>query len=188
MDRMETIERQVRHYADARQTLSGAVARLQVDMGKVKDRHLPRVREAAKALAGAQSTLETLVEQNPELFDRPKTREAHGVRFGFRKQKGKITVASEKNTIALIRRKLPGLVKTLIKVTEKPVKAAPTGCDRLTRGSCSTRRAAAHRRWCDTSAVWGPNGLSTCPAIPVRWRATQVCSSTNSVTRWRRRV
>lgn len=56
--------------------------------------------------AAALAELRAAIEENPEVFEKPKTRIIEGVKVGYRKQPGKIEVADTARTIRLIRQKL----------------------------------------------------------------------------------
>jgi hypothetical protein len=82
------------------------------------------IRGRAESCALMKSTLLALVRDHPELFDRPRTRVVEGIRIGFRKAKGRLEIADEARSIALIRRHLAEISETLVKVKESLVKAA----------------------------------------------------------------
>ena len=121
---MSTIETQAWAYAEARRDLKDKVAAMEAEIAEVRGRHVPAIKDAAAHEAFVKGGLESAVKAGRDLFERPKTRELHGIRVGFRKLVGKLTIADEARTVAAIRRLMPDQVKTLIKVTEKPVRAA----------------------------------------------------------------
>ena len=72
----------------------------------------------------AREELEAAIEAAPALFEKPRTRAADGVKFGLRKQAGKIEFADEAKVIAAIRNKFPARVGALVRTKETVDKTA----------------------------------------------------------------
>jgi hypothetical protein len=79
----------------------------------------PELRTALHSENAMREELVAAVEQHPNAFERPRTRQAHGVKFGWQKGKDKIEVPDEPKTIRLIRERLPEeQAELLIKIKE----------------------------------------------------------------------
>jgi hypothetical protein len=129
MTTMNEIELQARKFADAHERLSVLVDELNAGLERHKRALLPRIKRALASAAEQQTTLKALVTEAPELFIKPRTAVAHGIKFGYRKAAGKVEFEDADQVVALIKRKLPELADVLIITTEKPSK---TGLEQLT--------------------------------------------------------
>ena len=79
--------------------------------------------QAAAALAGERRDgLLALVREHPELYQRPRTQVVAGVKFGWRKRPGRVSLG--KAALALVKSKLPHRADALIRVTEQIDKQA----------------------------------------------------------------
>lgn len=121
---MDTIERATKDYADARAELRGRMESLQQDIDAIKRRRMQGLRNSLVKLTAAGDGLRNLLEDHPELFERPKTRTFHGIRVGWMKQKGKIEFDEPDQVVALIRKQFPDQADALITVKETPTKKA----------------------------------------------------------------
>jgi hypothetical protein len=126
------IETAARKYADARRDLGERLHALDEDVAAAKKRHLKAVRSLAEAAAEEKGRLSDLVAGAPELFDKPRTRLLHGVKFGFVKARGKLEWADPAQVIRLIRKFIPDQAEALIKVSETPLKTAIARLDGAT--------------------------------------------------------
>lgn len=82
--------------------------------------HLPGLRAATAAERDARATLLQAVSDAPALFARPRTRNAHGIKYGWALGKASIAIDDEARTIKLIRSNVPEEQQILlIRVTEK---------------------------------------------------------------------
>lgn len=124
MTDMTQIEKLTRHYADRRGALAAEVQEVEDQVEKIKRRHLPRIKQLVNRTAEAHDRLAAAIEESPELFEKRRTLVIAGVRVGFTKGKGKIEWDSEDRVVERIHRHFPDRVEDLIKVTEKPVRAA----------------------------------------------------------------
>lgn len=68
---------------------------------------LPALRAAAAAERDGRETLLSAVTDSPDLFARPRTRNAHGIKYGWQTGKASIDIPDEARTLKLIRTKLP---------------------------------------------------------------------------------
>lgn len=107
MSSMKHIEQLAAQYADARAHLVDRAGALQRQRDAIDNDHLPGIRAAHAQLGEAQIALRDAIEAAPELFDKPKTRVLHGVKFGYQVFKGRVEFADEQATIARIRKLLP---------------------------------------------------------------------------------
>ena len=89
------------------------------------------LRTRAAAVRHARQNLHEAVDRHRSLFDKPRTRAHDGVKFGLRKQPGRLVIADPDRTLALIREQLPEKAGELIK-TKETVPAA--GLKDLTLG------------------------------------------------------
>lgn len=124
MTTLVEIEEAAAGYAQAVRELQVLVAALDADMAALKRRHLPLIKSRAAAAAAAKAALLAQVGAGEPLFGRPRTRILHGVRVGWKKSKGRLEWADAAQVIRLIRRHMAGQVKTLVKISEVPVRAA----------------------------------------------------------------
>lgn len=104
---IDVIEDSARSYAAVRADLVGEVEELEAELAEVRRRHIGGIKMLAGKAACKHAILKDLLEQAPELFGRPKTITVDGIKIGYRKAKGKVTVADEEATIARIRKLLP---------------------------------------------------------------------------------
>ncbi len=69
--------------------------------------HLPGLRVATADERDARATLLQAVSDAPALFARPRTRNAHGIKYGWALGKPSIAIDDEARTLKLIRTKVP---------------------------------------------------------------------------------
>ncbi len=110
-----------------------ATARTELDLvvQDIEDRRRKAVRSRIRALkarvadtAAAREALEQAIRENPALFVKPKTQAVDGVKFGFQKKTGSITIADDAEVIRLIREKLKTRAAQLIRTKETLDKTA----------------------------------------------------------------
>lgn len=119
------IEAITKNYAMSRELLSSRVKQAQDRMEQVLKDADPLIRSALKTAKAAEAELQAAIVTSKALFNRPKTHVFHGVKVGFEKGKGKMTIADAPKTIELIRELFDkAKQKLLIKVKETPVKKA----------------------------------------------------------------
>ena len=119
-----TIEKMTKDYADARATLSGRVTEMKEAIDLIKRRYLPLIKHAVNAALERKSKLQGEIENNPQLFEKPRTLVLHGIRVGFQKQRAGMEWNDDAAVVKLIRKHFPEQVDVLVKTTEKPVKTA----------------------------------------------------------------
>lgn len=124
MATMQEIETKAKAHAAARLTLTNHVTLLNAEIEAVKAKRLKKLREAVALATATGDELLELVRESAELFKKPKSAVLHGIKLGFKKEKGKISFADEEQVIKLIKKHLPDLADVLIVSTEKPSKEA----------------------------------------------------------------
>lgn len=110
--------------ARTREQLAQMVGELNKGIEALKADRLPDIRVAIDAATEAWKGLEAEIELHPELFERPRSLEAHGIKFGFKKSTGGLEIEDEERTVALIEKLLPDQADVLIASKKKPVKDA----------------------------------------------------------------
>ena len=124
MATMTEIEAAARSFSEKRRTLSDVCAGFQRDLEETKRRHLEALKLAVAKAKSEHAALCSLIAASPELFKKPRSVVLHGVKLGFEKGKGKLTIEDALKTIRLIRKHFPEQADVLIKTDEKPVKKA----------------------------------------------------------------
>ena len=104
---LQDIEKLAEYLANVRDELAGCVQLMQERMRAVQAEHTPRIRQLVRLAARNRAILRAAIEGHPELFRRPKTIVAHGLRIGYVKQRGKVEIVDEEATVARIRKQLP---------------------------------------------------------------------------------
>ena len=121
---LDEIEARVRDYAQARDEATARGRALDRSIGLILEKTLPNIREKVRKMESRKSALEAALERAPALFTKPKSRTLHGIKFGYKKQKGKVSFEDGDKVVARIHKLLPELAETLIKTTETPQKDA----------------------------------------------------------------
>lgn len=131
MATMQEIETKAKEHAAARLTLTNHVTLLNAEIEAIKQKRMKKLREAVALATSTGDELLELVRESAELFKKPKSAVLHGIKLGFKKEKGKISFADEEQVIKLIRKHYPELADVLIVTTEKPSKEAMNTCDAI---------------------------------------------------------
>ncbi len=124
MATMQEIETKAKAHAAARISLASHVTLLNAELEAVKQKRMKKLRELVATATATGDQLLALVSESSDQFKKPKSAVLHGIKLGFKKEKGKISFADEDQVIKLIRKNLPDLVDVLIVTTEKPSKEA----------------------------------------------------------------
>ncbi len=119
-----TIEKMTKDYADARGTLTGRVTEVNDAIDLIKRRYLPLIKHAVNTAMERKSKLQGEIENNPQLFKKPRTLVLHGIKVGFQKQRSGMDWNDDSSVVKLIRKHFPEQVDVLVKITEKPVQSA----------------------------------------------------------------
>lgn len=129
MPTMKEIETKAREHATARAELTHIVTLLNLEIEAIKKRRMEKLRKVVAITTETGDALLALVAESEELFKKPKSAILHGIKLGFKKEKGKIKFTDEDQVIKLIRKHLPELADVLIVTTEKPSKEAMNNLD-----------------------------------------------------------
>ncbi|WP_316978015.1 host-nuclease inhibitor Gam family protein [Shumkonia mesophila] len=124
MKTLSEIESLARGFSEARRELEENVRGLEEEIAAAKRRRLPAIRELINQAAARKAALVVAIEESRSLFAKPKTHIFHGIRCGYAKAKGRITIADAGAVVALIRKHFPDRFRQLVKVSERPIKAA----------------------------------------------------------------
>ncbi|MDF0377666.1 host-nuclease inhibitor Gam family protein [Methylophilus sp. YYY-1] len=110
----QLIESAAKDYSKERSVLAELVTTLDNEILRLQRKAIPAIKKAVSSTKDAEAKLEALLVNNANLFKKPRTWTIHGIKFGFAKQKGKIVVSDEENTITLIRKHLASKADVLI--------------------------------------------------------------------------
>lgn len=124
MATLNEIDIKAKLYADARARLSAHVTDLRDQLEQAKRAALPYIKSQVAAVKEREAALRALIEESPELFVKPRSVVVHGIKVGFEKSRGRITVADLDKTLKLIRQHFAEKFDTLVKTTRKLVKKA----------------------------------------------------------------
>ena len=124
MPTLAEIEIRTKKYAEARDKVAAIVTALHDAMEQLKRCELPKLRRAIATAAEHHDALKALIEEAPELFQKPKTVILHGLRLGYMKGKGGIAWDDADHVVSLIIERLPDQAEALIRWTGKPLKEA----------------------------------------------------------------
>lgn len=127
---MNCLESCAKELAVHRAQLAQAVAQADEELRRVKDTWCEPLKKYSAKVAELEDELLEMVEDCPDLFDKPQSQEFDGVRFGWRKGKGTIVLpkagAALKKLIGRIRLKLKkaqrdAVLKVEVKVLKGPL-------------------------------------------------------------------
>ena len=121
---LSEIELLAKHLADARLNLKECMDELETAIADMKKEFMPAIRKALDRATTRHKMLHAAIDEAPELFVKPKTVIFHGIRLGYMKAKGDIGWDDEAQVVKLIHKHFPDDAETLLKVTEKVIKAA----------------------------------------------------------------
>lgn len=124
MTTLGDIEKQAAKYAQTREILAGLVSELNAGLDALKANALPNIKRALARAAEQHEKLRSLVEESPDLFQRPKSQTLHGIKLGYQKSKGKLEFENADRVVTLIRKHFPEQADVLIVTKETPSKEA----------------------------------------------------------------
>lgn len=119
----EEIAALARKVAAAKKRLDDRVRPLREEQRALARRRSRGIRSAAAEYAAAQEALATAVDENRPLFDKPRTRAQEGVKYGLRKQPGKI-VGNVDAIIGRVRDRMPARADELLNTKTTLIKDA----------------------------------------------------------------
>jgi hypothetical protein len=116
------IDEAAERYRRSRDVLRQLAADAQRELQRVKEAHLPLLRQALADVAIADAALRGAVERSPTtLWARVRTRVVHGVKVGWAKAHGKVDWDDETKVIERIRKLLPAAQADLLIRTRESV-------------------------------------------------------------------
>jgi len=121
------IETQTKRYADTYDSLAEVIGNLNERIEQLKRSYMPEIRLTVRRTTEQRDKLSGMIEQNPSLFEKPRTVTFHGVKIGFRKGNGKIEFEDEDRVVALIEKHFPDRAADLVKTEKSPIKKALAG-------------------------------------------------------------
>ena len=121
MATMFEIDKAAQAYSQAHDALRDEMRHVEAAITKIKEAHNKALRKLVAQAADKKAALKDLIGESVELFERPKTRILHGVKFGIVKGKGKLDWDDDAQVVALIRKHYPGMAATLIRTKEAPI-------------------------------------------------------------------
>jgi hypothetical protein len=111
----ETLDSAALRYRQARDRIAALLVDYQAAVARVREPHLPALREALTALNAAEQILRDAVEASPPtLWQRVRTRIIHGIKLGWQKSRGRVEWDDEQKVIERIRRLLPAAQAELL--------------------------------------------------------------------------
>lgn len=124
MSLLNLVELKTKDFSEARKVLVDRVRALKDEIEKAKRKALPGIRSAVDKTAEAHSALHGVLEENPRLFDRPRTQTFFNVKVGYRKGKGEISWKDTDRVVELIRQHASAHFDALVKTEYTPRKDA----------------------------------------------------------------
>jgi len=124
MSLLNLVELKTKDFADARAELANRVRALSDEVEKAKRKHLLGIRNAVDKAAQAHAALYGVIEENPQLFDEPRTQIFFGVKVGYRKGAGALSWEDDDRVVALILKHFSEQADVLAPASRKPVKKA----------------------------------------------------------------
>lgn len=138
---MDAITDRAKSLAEQREQLLAISRELRQGIEALKAEHWPELRAAIDAATAAWKALQADIQAHPDLFTRPRTVVAHGLKFGLEKGKGTVEIADPDKTVKLIKKHFPDQVELLIDVKETPSKdaIAKLPADQVKRLGCELK-------------------------------------------------
>lgn len=124
---LRQIEMAAEDHRHALDRLRDVLAQLNDAIEEAKRTNLPMIRRQVAATKASRHLLAEMVRDHPHLFQRPKTREMHGIRVGYRKGRDRVLWPEEAELVRRVRAVLgPKTARALIEVRERVNRAAVT--------------------------------------------------------------
>lgn len=121
---MKEIQECAATYAKNSRALKELQDTINAEIADVKSKYIPEMVERARLTVESKKELENMVLSVPELFEKPKTQNFNGCKFGYQKQKGKIEILNPETTIKILKRDYPDIAETVIKTSYTLIKEA----------------------------------------------------------------
>ncbi len=125
------VDKMTETYSRDRATLAAIVRDMEQEMEKLKRSVMPHIKKALSRTIESRKALHAALEENPELIAKPKTRVWHGVKVGFRKKKGEISMENEERTIKLIEKYFPDDAREGLMLLREKVSVDKTAVQKL---------------------------------------------------------
>lgn len=110
--------------ADERRHLADLVHALQRGLDELRAQNLDEIRLAINRAGHAWLSLEAAIQAHADLFVKPRTQVAHGIKFGIQQSKDSLRMDDPARTVALIEKHYPADAELLISTVKTPAKAA----------------------------------------------------------------
>lgn len=124
MTTLNDLEKRAKALADTRASVASIVQTLNDGIDALKRNHMAALKKAVNAAAEQHERLKAVIDENPQLFVKPRTVVMHGIKFGFKKGSGALEFEDEARVVALIEKHFPERADVLVATTKKPVKTA----------------------------------------------------------------
>lgn len=124
MATMTEIEAKAKVFSEARASLTAVCGVFKRDLEAVKAKHLQYLKASVAIAVSKHAELTAAIKESPDLFVKPRSVVLNGVKLGFQKGKGKMTIEDEDKTVALIEKHFPDQAEVLISIVKKPAKSA----------------------------------------------------------------
>lgn len=124
MSLLNLVEVKTKDFSDARTVLTNRVRALNDEIEKAKRKHLLGIRNAVDKAAEAHAALHGVLEENPGLFEKPRTHTFFGIKVGYRKGTGALSWEDTDNVVKLVRKHFADLFDVLVKTKHKLLKGA----------------------------------------------------------------
>ena len=111
-------------FAAAHADLAAEVTTLDAQIAALKAAALPNIKALLKREVATKDTLINAIGESEHLFQKPRTLVISGIRCGFAKSPGKITITDSDKTVDLIQKHLSDQFDILVHTTYAPVKKA----------------------------------------------------------------
>ena len=126
---IEEIQKYAENYGEKARLLKAKIDEMEKDLTAIRKSHLPELVVLAAEAADAQKLTELAIMENRELFQKKKTFNVNGVKFGINKQRDRFETANELSTIQAIKEFLAEKAPMLLNIKESIMKSA---MDKLT--------------------------------------------------------
>ena len=110
-------------YSGARDALASVTDEVREVQRREVRKRLRGIRSRVAEVSATREQLVAAIDENRQLFERPRTRAMHGIKFGLRKQPGRIE-GDATQAIARIDRRMPDRAQDLVATKRTLVKAA----------------------------------------------------------------
>lgn len=121
---LESIIPLARKYAAAREKVGNILSHIKRAQDRILAENMPELRKAVSSANVLRDGLTLVIQENPEVFTKPKTQTVDGIKFGLAMSKARIAFDDPDRILAAIRKKLPQLSDALIHTKQEPNKEA----------------------------------------------------------------